>query len=119
MIGQFGSVGSGSGSVVQNGGTFTVEGTLVVAQMGAAASFEQRSGSSFVNGFLGIGEDLGAQGTVTISGGALTAGNTILGGGFVGRGGRRHHQPDGWDLHHGLLNAGAVASPRAASGSTT
>jgi hypothetical protein len=72
----------GTGTYTMNGGTLTT-GALVVAQANATGTFNQSGGTVTVNGFLTVGEGAASSGEYNLSGGVLTAGNTIIGGALL------------------------------------
>ena len=126
IIGGYGIINGGTGSYVLSGpGSVLVDGgnsTMIIAQQGATGSFTQSAGSVSVTGFLIIGEDAGAVGTYTLSGGTVTAGNTILGGGFVGTpgaGGAGTFIQSGGTFQTGFLNIGGGGFAQKGQGSYT
>jgi hypothetical protein len=126
IIGGYGIINGGTGSYVLSGpGSVLVDGgnsTMIIAQQGATGSFTQSAGSVSVTGFLIIGEDVGAVGTYTLSGGTVTAGNTILGGGFVGTpgaGGAGTFIQSSGTFQTGFLNIGGGGFAQKGQGSYT
>ncbi len=131
IVGGFGSVLEGVDFVVHSGtgfynltgpGALNVGGALIVAQGSATGVFTQSSGTVTVAGFLTIGEDLGANGTYRLSGGTVTASNTIVGGGFVGNpgsGGVGTFEQTGGTFQTGFLNMGGGGFAQKGTGTYT
>jgi hypothetical protein len=123
IVGAFGTINGGSGNYSLSGtGALNVGGALIVAQGSATGVFTQSSGTVTVAGFLTIGEDVGANGTYRLSGGTVTASNTILGGGFVGNpgtGGVGTFEQTGGTFQTGFLNIGGGGFAQKGTGTYT